>query len=132
MNEALRHPVGAALHDILSGRMPWPAVVVGPYGRMIAANPAVEVFFLDVARPTCWNRRSTSCGCWSTPAGTARLLGDYNDGIVASQFLWCTATTAGTAGGENGFTYGLLCANEMRAADDARCKVSAIAMNRYP
>ncbi len=60
-----------------------------------------------------------------------RVLGDYHDGIVSSQFLWRTATTAGTAGGENGFTYGLLYANEMHAADDARRKVSIIATNRY-
>ncbi|MGY4103506.1 CYTH and CHAD domain-containing protein [Nocardia sp. R16R-3T] len=59
-----------------------------------------------------------------------RVLGDYNDGIVSSQFLWRTATTAGTAGGENGFTYGLLYANEMHAADAARHKVSTITTNR--
>ncbi|MEV4124029.1 CYTH and CHAD domain-containing protein [Nocardia sp. NPDC049707] len=60
-----------------------------------------------------------------------RVLGDYNDGIVSSRFLWRTATTAGTAAGENGFTYGLLYANERHAADDARRKAAAIAANRY-
>ncbi|MEV6335393.1 CYTH and CHAD domain-containing protein [Nocardia vinacea] len=55
------------------------------------------------------------------------VLGDYNDGIVSSRFLWRTATTAGTAAGENGFTFGLLYANEMHAADDARRKASKIA-----
>ncbi|MEV4236597.1 CYTH and CHAD domain-containing protein [Nocardia sp. NPDC050408] len=60
-----------------------------------------------------------------------RVLGDYNDGIVSSQFLWRTATTAGTTAGENGFTFGLLYANEMHAADDARRKAATIAANRY-
>lgn len=59
------------------------------------------------------------------------VLGDYNDGIVSSQFLWRTATTAGTAAGENGFTYGLLYAHELHAADSARRKAAAIAANRH-
>ncbi|MEV6138333.1 CYTH and CHAD domain-containing protein [Nocardia sp. NPDC051990] len=59
------------------------------------------------------------------------VLGDYNDGIVSSRFLWRTATTAGTAAGENGFTYGLLYANELHAADDARRRAATIAANRY-
>ncbi|MEV5834481.1 CHAD domain-containing protein [Nocardia sp. NPDC052112] len=60
-----------------------------------------------------------------------RILGDYNDGIVSSRFLWRTATTAGAAAGENGFTYGLLYANELHAADNARRKAATVAANRY-
>lgn len=56
-----------------------------------------------------------------------RLLGDYNDSVVSAEFLWRTATAAGTAGDENGFTYGLLYANEMHATEDARHSVAAVA-----
>ncbi|WP_067836782.1 CYTH and CHAD domain-containing protein [Nocardia lijiangensis] len=56
-----------------------------------------------------------------------RVLGDYNDGRVSSEFLWRTAVSAGTEPGENGFTYGLLYANEMHAADRALERVAAIA-----
>ncbi|MFQ6395586.1 CHAD domain-containing protein [Nocardia sp. KC 131] len=56
-----------------------------------------------------------------------RLLGDYNDSIVSTEFLWRTATAAGTAGDENGFTYGLLYANEMRASEGARQSVAEVA-----
>ncbi|MFD0360723.1 CHAD domain-containing protein [Nocardia sp. GCM10030253] len=48
-----------------------------------------------------------------------RLLGDYNDSVVSTEFLRRTATAAGTAGDENGFTYGLLYANEMHATERA-------------
>ncbi|WP_433709195.1 CHAD domain-containing protein [Nocardia sp. CA-084685] len=60
-----------------------------------------------------------------------RVLGDYNDGIVSSRFLRRTATTAGTTADENGFTFGLLYANEIHAADKARRKAAEIAANRY-
>lgn len=56
-----------------------------------------------------------------------RLLGDYNDSIVSSEFLWRTATAAGTAGDENGFTYGLLYANEMHASESTRQSVAEVA-----
>ncbi|MFE7802507.1 CHAD domain-containing protein [Nocardia sp. NPDC057440] len=56
-----------------------------------------------------------------------RLLGDYNDSIVSTEFLWRTATAAGTAGDENGFTYGLLYANETHASENARQRVADVA-----
>ncbi|WP_406238625.1 CHAD domain-containing protein [Nocardia sp. NBC_01009] len=56
-----------------------------------------------------------------------RLLGDCNDSVVSTEFLWRTATAAGTAGGENGFTYGLLYANEMHASESARQSVAEVA-----
>lgn len=59
-----------------------------------------------------------------------RVLGDHNDGVVSAEFLWRTATAAGTAGAENGFTYGLLYANEKHAAERARDAVAAIAGHR--
>jgi hypothetical protein len=36
-------PVREALERILDGHMPYPAVVVRPYGELVAANPAFEV-----------------------------------------------------------------------------------------
>ena len=49
-----------------------------------------------------------------------RVLGDHQDGVVASATLRRLAITAGTTAGENGFTYGLLYAREQQAAEDAR------------
>ncbi|MGX1775905.1 CYTH and CHAD domain-containing protein [Nocardia brasiliensis] len=56
-----------------------------------------------------------------------RVLGDHNDGVVSAGLLWRLATAAGTTGGENGFTYGLLYANEQHAAERARRHVAEIA-----
>ncbi|MEV0251347.1 helix-turn-helix transcriptional regulator [Nocardia sp. NPDC050712] len=36
-------PVKAALERILEGHMPYPAVVIGPYGRLVAANAAFDL-----------------------------------------------------------------------------------------
>jgi MmyB-like transcription regulator ligand binding domain len=36
-------PVREALDQILDGHLPYPAVVVRPYGELAAANPAVDV-----------------------------------------------------------------------------------------
>jgi CHAD domain-containing protein len=52
-----------------------------------------------------------------------RVLGDHQDGVVASATLRRLALTAGTTPGENGFTYGLLYAREQQAAQAARTKV---------
>jgi hypothetical protein len=41
-DEALR-PVREALDRVLAGHMPYPAVVLRPYGELVAANPALEV-----------------------------------------------------------------------------------------
>jgi len=49
-----------------------------------------------------------------------RVLGDHQDGVVATGTLLRLARTAGTTTGENGFTYGLLYAREQRAAEEAR------------
>jgi CHAD domain-containing protein len=51
------------------------------------------------------------------------VLGDHQDGVVASTTLRRLAITAGTTPGENGFTYGLLHAREQRAAAAARTRV---------
>ncbi|MEV6559457.1 CYTH and CHAD domain-containing protein [Nocardia sp. NPDC051756] len=59
-----------------------------------------------------------------------RVLGDHNDGVVSADFLWRTATAAGTAEGENGFTYGLLYANEKHAAEHAQTAIAAVAGSR--
>jgi CHAD domain-containing protein len=56
-----------------------------------------------------------------------RVLGDHQDGVVASATLRRLAITAGTTPGENGFTYGLLYAREQRAAEEARRRVQELA-----
>jgi CHAD domain-containing protein len=48
------------------------------------------------------------------------VLGDHQDGVVATATLIRLARTAGTTVGENGFTYGLLFAREQQAAEAAR------------
>ena len=47
-DEALR-PVRRALDTILEGHLPYPAMVVRPYGVLVAANRAFDVFHEDVA-----------------------------------------------------------------------------------
>ncbi|MEV0232924.1 helix-turn-helix transcriptional regulator [Nonomuraea sp. NPDC050786] len=44
LDEAALRPVRDALEQILLGHMPYPALVIAPYGRVVAANDAVEVF----------------------------------------------------------------------------------------
>jgi transcriptional regulator with XRE-family HTH domain len=46
---ALR-PVRAAIEQILEGHLPYPAVVVRPYGEVVAANAAVDVLTAGAAR----------------------------------------------------------------------------------
>jgi CHAD domain-containing protein len=55
-----------------------------------------------------------------------RVLGDHQDGVVASATLRRLALIAGTTPGENGFTYGLLYAREQQAAEAARDKASEL------
>ncbi len=52
-----------------------------------------------------------------------RVLGDHQDGVVASGTLRRLARIAGTTPGENGFTFGLLFAREQQAAEAARQQV---------
>jgi CHAD domain-containing protein len=49
-----------------------------------------------------------------------RVLGDHQDGVVATATLRRLALAAGTTAGENGFTYGVLYAREQQAAEKAR------------
>jgi CHAD domain-containing protein/uncharacterized protein YjbK len=52
-----------------------------------------------------------------------RILGDHQDGVVASATLRRLGMAAGTTPGENGFTFGLLYAREQQAAEAARAQV---------
>ncbi|HYZ68147.1 MAG TPA: CYTH and CHAD domain-containing protein [Mycobacterium sp.] len=52
-----------------------------------------------------------------------RILGDHQDGVVASATLIRLARAAGTTPGENGFTFGMLYAREQQAAEAARSQV---------
>jgi CHAD domain-containing protein len=49
-----------------------------------------------------------------------RVLGDHQDSVVALGVLRQFALTAGTAAGENGFTFGLLFAREQQIAETLR------------
>jgi CHAD domain-containing protein len=55
------------------------------------------------------------------------LLGELQDTVVARNTLLRLATKAGTTPGENGFTYGLLYANELRHGEAARREVRHLA-----
>ncbi|MBJ8347821.1 CHAD domain-containing protein [Antrihabitans sp. YC2-6] len=52
-----------------------------------------------------------------------RILGEHHDSVVSAELIRTLAVRAGTAPGENGFTYGLLYAGQRRAAHLARAKV---------
>lgn len=43
LDEPMLRPVRDALENILRGHLPYPAVVVRPYGELVAANDAVDV-----------------------------------------------------------------------------------------
>jgi CHAD domain-containing protein len=55
-----------------------------------------------------------------------RVLGDHQDGVIASETLLRLALVAGTTEGENGFTFGLLYALEQQASEQARAKVTEL------
>ncbi|MET7768776.1 CYTH and CHAD domain-containing protein [Nocardia sp. NPDC005366] len=59
-----------------------------------------------------------------------QVLGDHNDAIVSAEFLWRTATITSTAQDENGFTFGLLYANEKHEAEAARKKIAEVVAKR--
>ena len=54
------------------------------------------------------------------------VLGDHQDTVVARAALRRMGTAAGTAAGENGFTFGLLFAREQRLARDSRRDARAL------
>ncbi|WP_308250671.1 helix-turn-helix domain-containing protein [Nonomuraea rhizosphaerae] len=49
LDDAMLKPVREALDDILDGHLPYPAVVVRPYGELVAANAAFAVLTEGVA-----------------------------------------------------------------------------------
>lgn len=54
-------------------------------------------------------------------------LGDHQDTVVARDVLRRMAAGTGTSAGENGFTYGLLYARELRIANQTRSKARKLA-----
>jgi CHAD domain-containing protein len=54
------------------------------------------------------------------------VLGDHQDSVVAGATLRRLGTLAGAATGENGFTFGLLYADEQHAADRARAAAATL------
>ncbi|GIH12992.1 helix-turn-helix domain-containing protein [Rugosimonospora africana] len=44
LDEAALRPVRSALDQILRGHLPYPALIVAPHGRVVAANDAIDVF----------------------------------------------------------------------------------------
>jgi CHAD domain-containing protein len=54
------------------------------------------------------------------------VLGDHQDSVVAGATLRRLGTLAGAAPGENGFTFGLLYADEQHAADQARAAAATL------
>lgn len=53
-----------------------------------------------------------------------KALGDYQDSVVAAQLLRSLGAAAGTTPGHNGFTYGLLYAQEVQAGEHARTRAA--------
>jgi transcriptional regulator with XRE-family HTH domain len=49
LDDAALRPVRAALDQILTGHLPYPAIVVRPYGELIAANAALDVLTAGAA-----------------------------------------------------------------------------------
>jgi transcriptional regulator with XRE-family HTH domain len=43
LDDPRMRPVRDALHQVLAGHMPYPALVAGPHGQIIAANDAIDV-----------------------------------------------------------------------------------------
>ncbi|WP_072806242.1 CYTH and CHAD domain-containing protein [Rhodococcoides yunnanense] len=54
------------------------------------------------------------------------VLGEHQDAVVAAQTLKQLGRVAGVTPGENGFTFGILYAREVRAAESARAEVSGL------
>jgi CHAD domain-containing protein len=55
-----------------------------------------------------------------------RVLGDHQDGAIAAETLLRLGLVAGTTEGENGFTFGILYAQEQHAAAEAKRKVAQL------
>lgn len=54
------------------------------------------------------------------------VLGEHQDAVVAARTLMQLGRVAGVLAGENGFTFGLLYAREVQAAEFARAEVSGL------